>query len=448
MSRSTAQTLLNVLHHKKMGNTTVSFLMNEVRKLLEENEVWKRSFHVLGFYCDWCMHSKIDRNQHSETLIRDLNKSIWQLDDSGNIDPSKPMDVSGFFKIPQLLKELEIVLSAYYGELVFPTYTFIFALFNYLKEVPVVPIDALKGKLSKGSEGYNALCHELQISAHRPLLKNIEIIGYKSPCLYYRAEMDGVQSEVQGQVEFPICNDTPFVFILERNKEKSFEELARNAQQLWQMKRLDEASVCLNKMKSMASEIIGMDPLKAMMYHLAMEVEWARTGKVDVLADGEKALKYVAEIQTRCLICHNMTAYAIQKKEWQLAEQYLKEYLKNAQLAIFRASPLQMKGRLLFMQHQYDKAMKAYGQAAGYASQCHQEDLLIYIIWGMVDVLAAKGQYQTAISELTHAEQLANELKKLDIRVRTSMLKAQLLIKMGDEATALKVVEKIPQYND
>ena len=191
-----------------------------------------------------------------------------------------------------------------------------------------------------------------------------------------------------------------------------------------------------------------MDPLKAMMYHLAMEVEWARTGKVEVLADGEKALKYVAEIQTRCLICHNMTAYAIQKKEWQLAEQYLKEYLKNAQLAIFRASPLQMKGRLLFMQHQYDKALKAYGQAAGYASQCHQEDLLIYIIWGMVDVLAAKGQYQTAISELTHAEQLANELKKLDIRVRTSMLKAQLLIKIGDETTALKVVEKIPQYND
>ena len=448
MSKSTTQTLLKVLHHKTIGNATVSFLMNEVRKILEENEVWKRSFQVLGFYCDWCMHSKIDRNQHCERLIRDLNKSIWQLDDSGNIDMSKPMDVSGFFKIPQLLKELEIVLSAYYGELIFPTYTFLFALFNYLKEVPVIPVDTLKGRLSKGSDGYEALCKELQISPHRPLLKNLEILGYKSPYLYYRTEMDGTQSEVRGQVEFPICNDTPFVFMLARNKENSFEELARNAQQFWQMKRLDEASAYLNKMKSMASKITGMDSLKAMMYHLSMEVEWARTGKVETLVDGEEALKYVAEEQARCLICHNMTTYAIQKKEFHLAEQYLKKYLKNAKHAIFRASPLHLKGRLLYMQHKYDEALKAYGQAAGFASQCHQEDILIYIIWGMVDVLVAKKQYQTAISELTHAEQLANELKRLDIRVRTSMLKAQLLIKIGDSETALKVVERIPHYND
>lgn len=66
----------------------------------------------------------------------------------------------------------------------------------------------------------------------------------------------------------------------------------------------------------------------------------------------------------------------------------------------------------------------------------------------MTDVLAAKGQFQTAISELTRAEQLARDLKRIDILVRTSMLKAQILIKSGDSDTALHVVERIPRFND
>ncbi len=440
--------MLDGLRRETISSEQVAYVMLQVRKELEAREEWKGKFSVLNFYCDWCAHYQIDRDKHCETIIRELNKCLWQLDDEGNMDPTRPTNVAGFFKISQLCKELEVVLSAMSGQLVAPTQTFVFALFKYLKNVPVAPIDALDGRLKNGSKAYEKLCQDLQVGESHPLLKNFTIIDVDETAVLYRVEMEGVKSEIQGQIDFPVCTEPPFVFMLERKKEGEFEELAQRVQWLYQMRRLEEASACIKKMKAMAPKVKGMDQLKAMMYHFGMEVDWALTGDLAVLAEGEKAIDYIADLKVRSDIYHNMAVYALQKNDEKKTEYYIEKSLENAELHVHRGIPLKLKGRLLFQQKRYDEAMDVYGEAAEYAERYNQTELLIYIIWGMTDVLAAKGQFQTAISELTRAEQLARDSKRIDILVRTSMLKAQILIKSGDSDTALHVVERIPRFND
>ena len=101
-----------------------------------------------------------------------------------------------------------------------------------------------------------------------------------------------------------------------------------------------------------------------------------------------------------------------------------------------------------FLKLQYNQALDVYTEAAMYAEQCHQLAFSIFISWGIAIVFEALGLLQSAISELTRAEQLCEDLTRLDLRVRTSVLKSQMLIKTGDIDTAMKIIENIPQYND
>ena len=82
------QDMLEGLRRETISSEQVAYVMLQVRKELEAREEWKGKFPVLNFYCDWCAHHQIDRDKHCGTIMRELNKCLWQLDDEGNMDAS------------------------------------------------------------------------------------------------------------------------------------------------------------------------------------------------------------------------------------------------------------------------------------------------------------------------------------------------------------------------
>ena len=448
LPRKTTQQMYEVLHKDVMTTPETSFVMHELRCLIEDNENWRDKLRLLHFYCDWSVHSQIDRQWHCETFIRDLNKTLWQLDESGQFCSERNYNMAHFLKIPQLLQEIELLLSATFYEKIVPTQTFIFALFSLLQDRPVLPVDSDKGKLHSGSKRYETLRGELGIDTNRPLIKNLVIAEVQDTMIAFECQMDGVETNLRGEITFPVCSEPPFVFENERTKENELAEMLGKVLQMRNMGNLIESDVMLRKMKVIATSIKGMDSVKFNMYMLAMEVGWTIRHDIAALEDGFAALEYCSDLQSRCNIYHNMATYALQAKDYDRADDCIQKCLDCATYATLKAAPLMLKARMLFLKQQYNQALDVYTEAAMYAEQCHQLAFSIFISWGIAIVFEALGLLQSAISELTRAEQLCEDLTRLDLRVRTSVLKSQVLIKVGDIDTAMKVIEKIPQYND
>lgn len=64
LPRKTTQQMYEVLHKDVMTTPEASFVMHELRCLIEDNENWKEKLRLLHFYCDWSVHSQIDRQWH------------------------------------------------------------------------------------------------------------------------------------------------------------------------------------------------------------------------------------------------------------------------------------------------------------------------------------------------------------------------------------------------
>lgn len=448
LPRRATENMYDVLHRADMTMQDVSSIMNELRCLIEDDEVWNDKLKLLHFYCDWCAHKQIERQEYCETFIRDLNKSLWQLDEYGQPSPEKNLNVSQFLKIPQLLREIELLLSTTFYEKIVPTQTFVFALFSFLQDRPVLPIDSEKGKLRGGSKKYETLRAQLGVDAHRPLIKNLAIAEVKDNMIAYACQMDGVETLLRGEISFPVCSEPPFVFENERVKENELVEMIGRVQQLRAMGNLIEADVLLNKMKTIASSMKGLDGVKFAMYMSAMEVGWAVRHDVSVLEDGLSALDFCSDVQSRCNIYHNMATYAMQAKDYDKADECIQKGIDSAIYDVMKAAPLMLKARILFLKKEYNQALEVYTEAARCAEQHHQLALAIFISWGIANVFVELGLTQSAISELTRAEQLCEDLRRLDYRIRTSVLKSQILIKEGDIDTAVRIIERIPQYND
>lgn len=448
LPRKTTQQMYEVLHKDVMTTLEASFVMHELRCLIEDNENWKEKLRLLHFYCDWSVHSQIDRQWHCETFIRDLNKTLWQLDESGQFCPERNYNMAHFLKIPQLLQEIELLLSATFYEKIVPTQTFIFALFSLLQDRPVLPVDSDQGKLHTGSKKYETLRAELGIDDKRPLIKNLAIADVQDTMIAFACQMDGADTILRGEIGFPVCNEPPFLFEKERTKENELADALGRVLQLRNMGNLIEADVLLGKMKTLATSIKGMDNVKFNMHISAMEVGWAIRHDIAALEDGVSALEYCSDLQLRCNIYHNMATYALQLKDYDKADECIQKCLDSAIYDTLKANPLMLRARMLFLKQQYNQALEVYTEAAMYAEQCHQLAVSVFISWGIANVLEALGLLQSAISELTRAEQWCEELRRLDLRVRTSVLKSQMLIKTGDIDTAMKIIENIPQYND
>jgi hypothetical protein len=65
----------------------VAHLLSLARKLIERvPAIQVRQFPVLKFYCDWSLHSKIDRSEAGGTLLAKLHDIVRaDLDSPGNI---------------------------------------------------------------------------------------------------------------------------------------------------------------------------------------------------------------------------------------------------------------------------------------------------------------------------------------------------------------------------
>ena len=448
LPRKTTQQMYEVLHKDVMTTPETSFVMHELRCLIEDNENWREKLRLLHFYCDWSVHSQIDRQWHCETFIRDLNMTLWQLDESGQFCPERNYNMAHFLKIPQLLQEIELLLSATFYEKIVPTQTFIFALFSLLQDRPVLPVDSDQGKLHTGSKKYETLRAELGIDDKRPLIKNLAIADVQDTMIAFACQMDGADTILRGEIGFPVCNEPPFLFEKERTKENELADALGRVLQLRNMGNLIEADVLLGKMKTLATSIKGMDNVKFNMHISAMEVGWAIRHDIAALEDGVFALEYCSDLQLRCNIYHNMATYALQLKDYDKADECIQKCLDSAIYDTLKANPLMLRARMLFLKQQYNQALEVYTEAAMYAEQCHQLAVSVFISWGIANVLEALGLLQSAISELTRAEQWCEDLRRLDLRVRTSVLKSQILIKTGDIDTAMKIIENIPQYND
>lgn len=448
LPRRSTERMYQILHQDDMNMQDISLIMGEMRCLIEDNGIWNQKLRLLHFYCDWCLHSQIERQGHCEAFIRDLNKTLWQLDEFGQHRPEKNICIAQFLQIPRFLCEMELLLSATFYEKIVPTQTFIFALFSLLQDRPVLPVDSDKGKLHSGSKRYETLRSELGIDTNRPLIKNLVIAEVQDTMIAFECQMDGVETNLRGEITFPVCSEPPFIFENERTKENELAEMLGKVLQMRNMGNLIEADVLLRKMKVIAASIKGMDGVKFNMYLSAMEVGWALRHDISALKDGLSALKHCSDLQTRCNIYHNMVTYALQANDYDKADEYVQKCIDSAIYDFLKPAPLMLKGRMLFLKQQYNQALEAYTEAAMYAEQCHQLALSIFISWGIANVLEALGLLQSAISELTRAEQLCEDLRRLDLRVRTSVLQSQLLIKAGNIDTAMKVIEKVPQYND
>lgn len=446
--KETTRDMLELLREPQLGNVQISYIMQQVRKELERDE-WKHKFPVLRFYCDWCAHSLIERNAHCETIIRELNQCLWQLDESGDNDLLLQMNTTKFLRIPRLCEELGVVLSALLGEVVYPTLAFVFALFTYLKHVPIRPTEE-KGSLIKGKPAYNRLCAELRISADRPLMKSIEILDFKDSLLVYQIELDGELSIVQGQVIFPICHDTPFIFPTERMKEEKFGEMIRSAGELFMRKQLDDASTVLNKAATLLPEVRGMEKQKENLYRLRLDVEWSRTGELAALENGEKAMEFISDpIECSALYCV-MSMYALQRVNQMpdalnKAKEYAEKSLELVEVENVKARSMHIKGKILAASGSMDEALAAYTEAARYAEESHLEAEHALIRCDMAQLFEAMGHQEMALTEFTHAENLAKDSADPIVLASCAFRKAQFLIKTGDKETACQLIALMPQ---
>lgn len=444
------QDMLNALREPNFGSAQVVLIMGEVRKQLESRPEWDKKFPTLHFYCDWCMHSQIDRNKYCETIIRDLNRCLWQLDDAGNVEHTRKMDVAGFLKMNKLQNELAIVISAMAGDIIVPAQTFLLALFNYLKDVPVTPVDPLNGVLAVGKPAYVQLCQDLQVSPSLPLLKNLIIIDVDPICLQYKVEMEGVSTELIGQVDLDICNEPPFIFQNERKVEEEFAGLINRVQQMFARKQLDDAPAVLGKALTLFPNVHGMDELKASMYNMLMEVEWARTGDLNVLKYGEKAMQFIADPVKCSQIYSVMAEYAYQRRDQILealdvAKEYVEKSLEMAPYDQFKAHPKHQEGLIWFAKKQYNDALAAYDEAARYAEETHLEAEHAVIRCDLAALLAEQGHPEMALAEYTQAEDIANSAKNPILMASCTFRKARFLISIGDKETACQLIATMPQ---
>lgn len=446
--KDTTQDMLKLLREPQLGNVQVSYIMQQVRKELERDE-WKHKFPVLHFYCDWCAHPRIDRNKHCETIIRELNRCLWQLDENGDTNPLLQMNTAKFLRVPQLCEELGVVLSAISGEVVYPTLSFVFSLFIFLKNVPIKPTEE-EGCLTKGKSAYDKLCAELRISPDRPLMKSIEILELEDSLLVYRIKLDGELSVIQGEVVSPICNDTPFLYPSERKKEEMFAEMVNSGKELFFRKQLDDASTVLSKALAMLPKVKGMDKQKESLYRLRLDVEWSRTGDLSTLENGEKAMEYISDpIECSVLYCV-MSAYALQRVNQlpdalEKAKEYVEKSLELVEVEKVKARPMHIKGRILVASGNLDAALSAYTDAARYAEESHLEAEHAAIRCDMAQLLDAMGHLEMALAEFTHAENIAKSSADPIVLASCTFRKAQFLIKTGDKETACQLIASMPQ---
>lgn len=449
--RATTKAMYESLTKKELTMQDVSLIMSEVRKLMDENPYWKEEFRLLHFYCDWCQHDQVDRNAGCVRIIEEINRCLWQLNADGVHDDKQSMDVSGFLRIPQLLQELEYVLSSMFVKRIVPTYTFVFALFQYLIDIPVIPVDAENGRLAHNTKDYQQLCEKLHLGSNRPLIKNFVVAEVEDFTICYECDMDGVETHIKGIIEFPYCTNLPFEISPRTSSPETidpWQERWMEVVQLLQSGATQDAYRLLEKLRHDLGSVPGYDDLRNAVNQHCFEIGWSLTGKADVFQYGEVAAVTTTDSRIKCRMYHNLSLYAMQLGLQDKADAYLKADMENARSFQDKAAAYQMEGRIRFVRGAYDDALNSYVTAEKYAEQAHLEKFKVYIIINEADVLCAKGMHQSAIGELNRAKQTAKDCHDLVIFMRCMVRIAQVYYSIGQDADAKKIITQIPQQFD
>lgn len=452
--RVTTREMYDSLLKKELTMADVSLIMSEVRKLIDEIPIWKENFRLLHFYCDWSQHNQIDRSDGCVRLITELNRCMWQINESGQYDNEINMDVSAFFRISQMLQELGLVLSSTFAKRIIPTLTFAKSLFNYLSDIPIVPVDAYNGRLNHKSKEYKQLCEKFGVGTQeRPLIKNITIKGVEDNRLIYHCEMDNVDTQIKGIVDLPVCTDCPFdvMEIGDNSRQKFYDRLNSNFVQAMQFTHngaLQDAYNLLLKILHDLEGVSGFDTLRNNVNLHCFEVGWAFTGNPEVFKYGEEAAKTTTDCTRSAPIYHNLALYSLQKNMLDKADEYLDKGMECAMANFDKAALLHLKGKILIKRKDYDAAYETLTKAEEYSEMSHIDFRRIRIIINIADVLFEKHLPNMAISELNRAEQLAYDIHNLDNVIRCKVRKSQIYYSINDNENGKKIIESIPKQLD
>ena len=98
----------------KKGITTevqVVYLLVGIRKLLERDGQ-KSEYSTLNFYCDWVVHSKLDRSG-AENILRDFDKAHPLRKDGMDLPPELHNKIRDIYGMRSFEKELQSFLKSY-----------------------------------------------------------------------------------------------------------------------------------------------------------------------------------------------------------------------------------------------------------------------------------------------------------------------------------------------
>lgn len=63
------------INKKIFEESQVVYILSRIRKYLETKEL-KRKYKYLNFYCNWALHSRINRTEPVSEILRDFNNGI------------------------------------------------------------------------------------------------------------------------------------------------------------------------------------------------------------------------------------------------------------------------------------------------------------------------------------------------------------------------------------
>ena len=76
MDRPINTHIINQLRkHKRLSCSDTLVLLIEIRRYLEDNNL-KKKYSVASFYCDWALHSYIDRNAFAQDALIEINSKL------------------------------------------------------------------------------------------------------------------------------------------------------------------------------------------------------------------------------------------------------------------------------------------------------------------------------------------------------------------------------------
>ncbi len=86
----------------------VVYLLTCIRKILEQEEP-NSEFDLLKFYCDWALHSKLQRRT-AQSVLAHFNEGHASLIDT---QPNLPMAIQNISKFSDLIKDIKEFLQAH-----------------------------------------------------------------------------------------------------------------------------------------------------------------------------------------------------------------------------------------------------------------------------------------------------------------------------------------------